>query len=656
MNFFEQQRQAKRRTVLLIFLMIFAVVSLIAVSCVLMTIPVEDGDGKVLMDLELDWLLVATVSGVIVSIVLLGSLSKYAELSDGGKVIARRLDGRLINHSAQTLEEQRLLNVVEEMAIASGTAVPSVYLLPDLGINAFAAGLTPQDAVIGVTQGAINLLTREELQGVIAHEFSHIYNGDMRLNTRLVAIVHGILVLGLTGSVILRGTEGVRKTPASRNQLVGVTVLIGFVLCIAGFAGTYFGNLIKAAIGRQREFLADATAVQYTRNPQSIAGALKKIGGYELGATLNAAHAEEYSHLYFGSGTSSFDLMASHPDLSERIRRVDAQWDGTFIKIAAPKVEPQAPAVLPVPDAFSGVPAAAMAVLYDLNAVQASVAAIGAPQTEHLIEARRVLADIPLPLKAAARNVEGAEAIVYGLLLSRSASLLCIQLDALQSNTDSSVYESLKLLSEPLSQLNPGLRLPLLDLAIPSLRQLDKKTFAKVKRNLNLLIEADNETELLEWTLLRIVERNVEGAPPVQFKFGLFQCAEQLLVLLNALARAGQHSQPVAMQALNFAWDGLPFPQPQELPAELEELAGLEAAIKRLRHLMPEERPALLDAMTRCVMHDGVITVAEAELFRAVADLLDCPLPPFLVTEPDTGTSKNESAGERAGTFNIFIA
>lgn len=167
------------------------------------------------------------------------------------------------------------------------------------------------------------------------------------------------------------------------------------------------------------------------------------------------------------------------------------------------------------------------------------------------------------------------------------------------------------------------------------------------------MIEADNETELLEWTLLRIVERNVEGAPPVQFKFGLFQCAEQLLVLLNALARAGQHSQPVAMQALNFAWDGLPFPQPQELPAELEELAGLEAAIKRLRHLMPEERPALLDAMTRCVMHDGVITVAEAELFRAVADLLDCPLPPFLVTEPDTGTSKNESAGERAGTSGI---
>lgn len=656
MNFFEQQRQAKRRTLLLIFLMALAVLSLIVVTCVLMTIPVKGDDGEILIDLKLSWELFATVSAVIVSIVLLGSLSKHAELSAGGKAIARRLDGRLINHSAQTLEEQRLLNVVEEMAIASGTAVPSVYLLPDLGINAFAAGLTPQDAVIGVTQGAINLLTREELQGVIAHEFSHIYNGDMRLNTRLVAIVHGILVVGLAGSVILRGGEGVGKTPARRNKFVAVTMMIGFVLCIVGFAGTYFGNLIKAAIGRQREFLADATAVQYTRNPQSIAGALKKIGGYELGATINAAHAAEFSHLYFGSGTSSFDLMASHPDLSERIRRVDAQWDGTFIKIAAPPIDTQSTAKIPVPDVFGGIPAAAAAVLYDLNAAQLSVSAIGAPQTEHLIEARRVLEDIPQPLRVAARSLEGAQAIVYGLLLSRSVSLLGVQLDALQSEVDGAVFDALNLLREPLSLLNPGLRLPLLDLAIPSLRQLDKKSFAKVKRTLNLLIEADNETELLEWTLLRIVERNVEGASPVQFKFGLFQCAEQLMVLLNALARAGQQNQQAALLALDFAWEGLPFEQPEELPVELEDLAGLEAALKRLRHLMPEERPALLNAMTRCVMHDGVISVAEAELFRALADLLDCPLPPLLTPLPETDTRENEPARDEAGTSSIRVA
>lgn len=643
MNFFQQQRQAKRRTLLLIVLMALAVLSLIAVSCVLMTIPVEDGDGNVLFDLEMSWELIGYVSAVVISVVLLGSTAKHSELSAGGKVIARGLNGRLINHNAQTLEEQRLLNVAEEMAIASGTAVPPVYLLPELGINAFAAGMTPQNAVIGVTQGAINLLTREELQGVIAHEFSHIYNGDMRLNTRLIAIVHGILVLGLTGSYILRSTEVVGKEAARRNKFVAFTALVGFVLCVAGFAGSYFGNLIKAAIGRQREFLADATAVQYTRNPQSIAGALKKIGGYELGATLNAARAAEFSHLYFGSGTSSSDLMASHPDLSERIRRVDAQWDGSFVKIAAPTVKLPAKPDLPMSDAFGGVPAAAMAALYDLNAAQASVAAIGAPQAEHLIEARRVLGDIPQVLREAARSIDGAQAIVYGLLLSRSAPVLGLQLDTLRGSVDDAVFEQLELLQNPLLSLQPGLRLPLLDLATPSLQQLGK-SFARVDANLIALIEADNETELLEWTLLRIVERNVLGAAPVQFKFGLFQCAEELLALLSALARAGQNDQAAAAQALQSAWQGLAFEQPQEIRRDLEELIGLETALNRLRHLMPEERPALLDAMTRCVMHDGVITVAEAELFRAVADLLDCPLPPFLSIPVQVGNRATEVA------------
>ncbi|WNZ82224.1 M48 family metallopeptidase [Pseudomonas sp. P108] len=650
MNFFEQQRRAKRRTVYLIFLMFMAVLSLIAVSCVLMTIPVEDGSGKVLMDLELDRQLVMTVSAVVVGIVLLGSLSKLLELSEGGKVVARRLEGRVINHSAQTLEEQRLMNVVEEMAIASGTAVPSVYLLPDLGINAFAAGLTPQDAVIGVTQGAINVLTREELQGVIAHEFSHIYNGDMRLNTRLIAIVHGIMVLGLTGSYILEGTEQVGKTPLQRSKFVAIPMLIGFVLLFVGIAGTIFGNMIKSAISRQREFLADATAVQYTRNPQSIAGALKKIGGYELGASIRSARAEEYSHLYFGPGYSSTDSTASHPDLNERIRRVDAQWDGSFIKVAAPPTDAQPSVALPVPDAFGGIPAAAKSVLYDMNAVQASVAAIGAPQPEHLLEARRVLEDIPHTLKSAARNIEGAQAIVYGLLLSRSTSLLGMQVELLKSEIDATVFDYLSQLREPLSSLSPGLRLPLLDLAIPSLRELGKKPFAKVKHNLNLLIEADNETELLEWTLLRIVERNVEGAAPVQFKFGLFQCAEELMALLSAMARAGQDNLSAASQAIQFAWQGLAFEQPEEMRAELEDLVGLEAAIKRLRHLMPEERPALLDAMTRCVMHDGVITVAEAELFRAVADLLDCPLPPLLAAHAEMADSTRDTAHHAVAT------
>ena len=631
MNFFEQQRQAKRRTVLLVILMTLAVFSLIAITCLALTLPMEEVPYVLRQYLTLDLRLVTVVSAVVLGIVLLGSVAKYSELATGGKVVARRLGGRLINHSASTLEEQRLLNVVEEMALASGTVVPSVYLLPEPGINAFVAGFTPQDAVIGVTQGAISLLSRDELQGVIAHEFSHIYNGDMRLNTRLIAIVHGILVLGLTGGYILRKLEDVDKVAPRR--LIMVPFVVGMVLCVVGFAGSFFGNLIKASVSRQREFLADATAVQFTRNPQSISGALKKIGGYEQGSNIKATRAAEFSHLYFGAGVSTAigGMLATHPELSERIRRIDAHWDGSFPTIEAPALAAMDVAtVLPLSDAFSDLPAAATAVLYDVRAVQESIAMIGSPQPEHITEARRLLEDIPQALKLAARSTDGAEALLYGLVLSPSTPVLAMQLETLQLQVDSTVFNTLDLLRESLSTLNPGLRLPLLDLAIPSLKQLGKKTFAAVKRNLNLLIEADNDIDLLEWTLLRIVERNVDGAPAVQFKFGLFQCADELTVLLGTLANAGQPDPKNALAALEYAWEGLPFERGHELPSELE---NLEAALKRLRHLMPEEKPALLNALVRCVEHDGKVTVAEAQLMRAIADLLDCPMPPVLFAQ-----------------------
>ena len=631
MNFFEQQRQAKRRTVLLVILMTLAVFSLIAITCLALTLPMEEVPYVLRQYLTLDLRLVTVVSAVVLGIVLLGSVAKYSELATGGKVVARRLGGRLINHSASTLEEQRLLNVVEEMALASGTVVPSVYLLPEPGINAFVAGFTPQDAVIGVTQGAISLLSRDELQGVIAHEFSHIYNGDMRLNTRLIAIVHGILVLGLTGGYILRKLEDVDKVAPRR--LIMVPFVVGMVLCVVGFAGSFFGNLIKASVSRQREFLADATAVQFTRNPQSISGALKKIGGYEQGSNIKATRAAEFSHLYFGAGVSTAigGMLATHPELSERIRRIDAHWDGSFPTIEAPALAAMDVAtVLPLSDAFSDLPAAATAVLYDVRAVQESIAMIGSPQPEHITEARRLLEDIPQALKLAARSTDGAEALLYGLVLSPSTPVLAMQLETLQPQVDSTVFNTLDLLRESLSTLNPGLRLPLLDLAIPSLKQLGKKTFAAVKRNLSLLIEADHDIDLLEWTLLRIVERNVDGAPAVQFKFGLFQCADELTVLLGTLANAGQPDPKNALAALEYAWEGLPFERGHELPSELE---NLEAALKRLRHLMPEEKPALLNALVRCVEHDGKVTVAEAQLMRAIADLLDCPMPPVLFAQ-----------------------
>lgn len=355
MNYFKHQARARRHTLLLLLLMGVAVLSLIAVisGVLLLILHVPDGQPLNQSDEEL----LQFVFLAVVAVVLLGSLYKNDELRAGGKVIAERLGGRLISEEPQSLEERQLLNVVEEIAIASGASVPAVYVLDEASINAFAAGLTPEDAVIGVTRGALALLSREELQGVIAHEFSHIYNGDMRLNTRLTAMVHGLLLLGLIGKLIMNAVPdravstltssdssssepaaSDRGPTASNNPIINAIRVIayaGFALCVLGYAGTFFGNLIKSAVSRKREFLADASAVQFTRNPQSIAGALKKIGGLAQGSQLEAVHASEFSHLYFAAGAQTF--LATHPPLDVRIKQIDPDWDGQFPIVELPQ-------------------------------------------------------------------------------------------------------------------------------------------------------------------------------------------------------------------------------------------------------------------------------------------------------------------------------
>jgi Zn-dependent protease with chaperone function len=343
MNFFEQQDRARRNSGRLLILMVLAVLSLITLTSLVLGLVWQlFGQSHTSLWLASDapisvlpsWPLVGCVALAVIGVVLLGSLYKQLQLSRGGQAIAERLGGRLINLSPQSLEERRLLNVVEEMALASGTSVPPVFVLDDVGINAFAAGLTPQDAVIGITRGAICQLSRDELQGVIAHEFIHIFHGDMRLNTRLVSVLHGILLLGLIGGFLLRSSG--RGSRSSRDNSVAIVLAIGVTLWVLGYAGTFFGNLIKAAVSRQREFLADASAVQYTRNPDSIAGALKKIGGNLYGSQLQAGHAAEFSHMYFAAGISQAleGMLATHPPLDQRILRITPGWDGRYPHVA----------------------------------------------------------------------------------------------------------------------------------------------------------------------------------------------------------------------------------------------------------------------------------------------------------------------------------
>ncbi|MEK8081730.1 M48 family metallopeptidase [Pseudomonas sp. XK-1] len=642
MNFFEQQDRARRISGRLLLLLVLAVASLIALTSLVLgaiwqlfgqnhSASLLNGPGSLLPSGPL----VAMVAVAVIAVVLLGSLYKSLQLNRGGQAVAERLGGRLINLAPQNFEERRLLNVVEEMAIASGTPVPPVYVLDDAGINAFAAGLTPQDAVIGITRGAISLLSREELQGVIAHEFSHVFHGDMRLNTRLVAVLHGILLLGLIGGFLLR-SSGRSRSRSSRDNSVALVLAVGASLWLLGYAGTFFGNLIKAAVSRQREFLADASAVQFTRNPDGIAGALKKIGGNLYGSQLQAGHAAEFSHMYFAAGISQAleGLLATHPPLDERIRRVSPGWDGRYpqvdaLSLAGSTATPdQVAAAQGWNEALQRLSPAGAA--FAPAAAAQAISAIGDPRGPHLSQARDVLQRLDPLLSQAAHSCCSAQALIYGLLLDHDSAACARQLQLLQPHIAAEVEAALQTLRKPLQHLQPGLRLPLLDLAMPALKQLGKEAFAAFKGNLALLIRADGKVALLEWSLLRIIERNVEAGRTQVGRYHLADLADETAVLLSCLARAGEVDAAAAAAAFAHAYAGLPFAPVPLLAAERSDLKALEAALGRLSQLWPLQKPQLLKAMARGIEHDGRITAEEAELMRAVADILDCPMPPLL--------------------------
>jgi len=344
MDFFSHQDTARRKTGLLVALMSLAVISMIAITVAAVVLTLAFFDGTLPQGVPLsqrlayawsmmDARMAASIALGVGGLVLLGSLYKRFQLRAGGRAVAESLGARKLvpDSPALTDEEQQLLNIVREMALAASMPTPDVYLMDDDAINAFAAGRNPEDAVIGVTRGCIMRLDREALQGVIAHEFSHIVHGDMRMNLRLVAALHGILLIGLAGYYLLRVAPLRRRTSSKDNSAL-VMMVIALVLIVIGFAGTFFGNLIKAAISRQREYLADASAVQYTRNPNGITKALKSIGAHASGSRLTATHAPDFSHMFFGEavGGAFMSLLATHPPIEARIKRLEPGWDGTF--------------------------------------------------------------------------------------------------------------------------------------------------------------------------------------------------------------------------------------------------------------------------------------------------------------------------------------
>ncbi|MFT7195079.1 MAG: Zn-dependent protease with chaperone function, partial [Rheinheimera aquimaris] len=469
-NFFSQQDLARRNTRILVLLFSLAVLLLLLLTNIIALISLGFVDPQQLSGpwhwQALPWDLVVAVSAVVLSAVGIAVLIKWLQLRAGGKVVAESLGGTRLSPDSQDPLQRRLLNVVEEMALAANTPVPPVYLLPETGINAFAAGYSPSDAVIGVTQGCIEQLNRDELQGVVAHEFSHILNGDMRMNIRLIAILNGILFLGHIGYYMLRGSRGssaVRigsgRSGNNKNSGGGI-LLLALGLVIVGYLGSFFGNLIKAAVSRQREFLADASAVQFTRNPRGIAGALKVIGSHSQHSKVSNSNADENSHLFFAEAISRWaSIFATHPPLATRIKRLEPHWNGKF---PSPRTAQSVTDTAEQPDTGSKTTGT----------------------TERLQQA------LPLLLLHSSRQSEPAIALICCLLLRQHDDTRTRQLHLIKEMGSAALLQQVDQLCDSVDNLNALQQVQLLQRVMPALKTLSEQRFVQFQQLIHALRDA----------------------------------------------------------------------------------------------------------------------------------------------------------------------
>jgi Zn-dependent protease with chaperone function len=648
MNFFEHQDQARKNTTRLIVLFTLAVASLIALTTVftglvlyyfgLQSSTAYHLDGGFLS--MLSWELVGGIALLVITVVVLGSAYKLMQLSGGGEKVAESLGGRRLQPNTTDADERKLLNVVEEMAIASGTPVPPVFLLEEAGINAFAAGYDANDAVIGITRGCMELLDREQLQGVIAHEFSHILHGDMRINIRLIGILHGILIIGLLGSMLLRSGvySGGLSRSRDRNNSGAAILGLGVGLVVLGYAGTFFGKWIKAAVSRQREFLADASAVQFTRNPDGISEALQKIGGFSHASEIQHPNAEEFSHMYFGEAilSSMNSLMATHPPLETRIKRINPHWDGEFPVVSRATGAASYQGASEASSGFSASggnseysPTTHSSDHHQVPVEALSIDDIGAPTPAHLQQARQILAEIPPALQDAAHDPFAARAIIYSLLIQTGSAEK--QWQQLQQRAHPVVYKLTLELHTTAQQLPRDQRLPLFILTVPALKTLSPPQYQVFKENVIALIKADRVVDTFEWALYRMLLNALEPkSSHHEGRSSIQQLGVPCQQLLSTLATAGHQTAGLAEAAYNSAMSQLGLANLPLLGGGQISLPMLDSAIRQLQSLKPLQKPALLKALIACIQHDGKVDPQEYELFRAIADCLDCPVPPLL--------------------------
>jgi len=640
MNFFEHQQRARQRTTLAVLLFMLATLAVVAATnlVVLGFVAFLSTDPYLSPAGYGNWIgahprAILWTSLITVGLVASASLYRMATLASGGSAVAQSLGGTLIDAGTRDPLRRQLINVVEETAIAAGVPAPQVYVLEsEGGINAFAAGFSTSDAVIAVTRGTLETLTRDELQGVIAHEFSHILNGDMRLNMRLIGVSFGILVIALTGRMILRGLSHSRSSSDRGGQALLLGMAAGLTLVAVGYIGVLFTRLIKAAVSRHREFLADASAVQFTRNPHGIAGALKKIAVSPLRATLTSAESEEIGHMLIAERHGLFDaLFASHPPILERIRTIEPSFDPAELERIrlAPMVSgtpsPPAPAPLSHAEQLALLPLSV-------------IATIGNPGAAQLTAAAQRRGDILPALRDAAHSPQDALAVVLAVMLSQEPLTRERQITHLRTRIKLApdAFSRFEALASHGARLAPALRLPLLEIAFPALRQRPPEQLRALIILVKELLRMNGQLNILDYALGRLLRVQLtealapRSARPVHPATKLHALRTETRTLFAVMAQAGHDDEHSARAAFDAGMRRLLPMTPPDFVTPSDWIATLDHALTRLDALPPAIKQALIEALVLTVAHDRQVTLGEAELLRVVCASLHCPLPPLV--------------------------
>lgn len=665
-TFYSRQQQARRNTRLLVVYFSVAVGLIIAVLNTAAYWIITSSSSVPHMPVS-EWLLSPhcwVVTAMILVVIAFGSLLRYAQLrANGGDAVAQMAGGRLVSGDTQVMLEKRLLNVAEEMAIASGTHIARVYILDnEPGINAFVAGYTPNSSILAVTRGALTMLTRDELQGVVAHEFSHVLNSDTKINLHLISILAGILMLGQLGNRMLDSTYTSRRRLDDRNSSALYWV-VGLILMTVGYIGLFFGRLIKAAICRQREFLADASSVQFTRNPAGLGGALFKVANYDYGSRVDHPNTEELSHLFFSESLEIrfSSLLASHPPLKERLNAIDpsmatrlrtrfssgqlaladgvSQFTGTvddsygIISEDTPKYphpgqhlespHNNSDAIERAEIEWTGQP------LEFTTEPDTLKRAVGTLNEQHIAQAQQLHEAIPAILLTSARNLAAAESIIYGLIINtmesdqpKAITLIHAQRFANAAQQTEDIVNHLR--AQPMQQ-----RLPLFEIALSTLEQHEKRERQAIVSTALQLIALDKHYNIYEFIYATLLDKYlIQSKPTFNRSVNSYQKIENCIAVLLATVVLAGHTDPDDHEKA-FALVIKPFTQ-KDYRALLQNpptLQTLTAALERINKLNSLLKEPLINACVDSILYDNTINTQEADLLRAICERVDCPMP-----------------------------